>query len=606
MQIFKKLLDGCSDGICIVDDTELIYANRRLQAITGYTAAELSEVTLETLIAPADHTRVTERLTRVVEAYTSTDGRDDAAETLTVGVAHKDDTHTTSHLTISAGVHNNRTVCALRFCESPDAAADCEELTVLKERFELAVQGAGVGLWDYNMQTDEVIFNEQWASMLGCQLAEIEPTVDAWTKRTHPEDAKRVWAAVDAHEAGETSHYDCEQRMKTADGDWKWIRTLGKIIERTEDGEPLRAVGLHIDIDAAKQNEVGLEVSHNQLRQIIDLVPDLLFVKNREGTYLLANDKTAEAYGLTREGLEGNREVDVLPEAAQSTVFRKDDLAVIESGQPKEIEEEELTTADGERRIFRTTKIPYTLSETDEDAVLGYARDITAVKEYERQLETQRDNLNILNEVMRHDIRNDLQLVTAYAEMLEESASLTDVYRSYLKKIQKAAENAIDLTTAAGELSAVMLQQNTELTAVGLETTLEAQLERIRSSRQAVELTVGPIPSVDVYADELLSAVFRNLLGNALAHNRRSRPEITVETQRDEDVVTVQIADNGRGVPDSQKAAIFGRGNKGLESEGTGIGLYLVKSLVDRYGGAVWVEDNDPEGAIFCVELRRA
>jgi len=279
---------------------------------------------------------------------------------------------------------------------------------------------------------------------------------------------------------------------------------------------------------------------------------------------------------------------------------------VIESGQPKEIEEEELTTADGERRIFRTTKIPYTLSETDEDAVLGYARDITAVKEYERQLETQRDNLNILNEVMRHDIRNDLQLVTAYAEMLEESASLTDVYRSYLKKIQKAAENAIDLTTAAGELSAVMLQQNTELTAVGLETTLEAQLERIRSSRQAVELTVGPIPSVDVYADELLSAVFRNLLGNALAHNRRSRPEITVETQRDEDVVTVQIADNGRGVPDSQKAAIFGRGNKGLESEGTGIGLYLVKSLVDRYGGAVWVEDNDPEGAIFCVELRRA
>jgi signal transduction histidine kinase len=67
--------------------------------------------------------------------------------------------------------------------------------------------------------------------------------------------------------------------------------------------------------------------------------------------------------------------------------------------------------------------------------------------------------------------------------------------------------------------------------------------------------------------------------------------------------VVVRVADNGPGVPDDRKEAVFGRGEKGLRSTGTGLGLYLVDTLVDSYGGRVRVEDNDPEGAVFVVEL---
>jgi signal transduction histidine kinase len=70
--------------------------------------------------------------------------------------------------------------------------------------------------------------------------------------------------------------------------------------------------------------------------------------------------------------------------------------------------------------------------------------------------------------------------------------------------------------------------------------------------------------------------------------------------------VTVRIADNGPGVPDERKESVFGKGEKGLESDGTGIGTYLVKTLVSRYSGTVWVEDNEPRGAVFVVELLRA
>jgi len=65
----------------------------------------------------------------------------------------------------------------------------------------------------------------------------------------------------------------------------------------------------------------------------------------------------------------------------------------------------------------------------------------------------------------------------------------------------------------------------------------------------------------------------------------------------------VSIADNGPGIADTHKEQIFQEGQKGLESGGTGIGLYLVNTLVDRYGGDVWVEDNEPTGSVFVVEL---
>jgi signal transduction histidine kinase len=106
-----------------------------------------------------------------------------------------------------------------------------------------------------------------------------------------------------------------------------------------------------------------------------------------------------------------------------------------------------------------------------------------------------------------------------------------------------------------------------------------------------------------VIGNEMLGSVFRNLLQNAILHNDKETPEITITAERQQRQIEVRIADNGPGVPDAQKETIFGKGAKGLESEGTGIGLYLVQSLVESYGGDVWVEDNTPEGAIFVVQL---
>lgn len=135
----------------------------------------------------------------------------------------------------------------------------------------------------------------------------------------------------------------------------------------------------------------------------------------------------------------------------------------------------------------------------------------------------------------------------------------------------------------------------------------QGEIDAVRSTSPSATIGIeDSLPDVDVIANSMLTSVFRNLLTNAIQHSDRSVPEITVSaTQRDE-TVRVQVADNGPGIPDGQKDDVFGKGEKGLESAGSGVGLYLVRSLVESYGGGVWIEDNEPTGAVFVIDLRYA
>ena len=144
--------------------------------------------------------------------------------------------------------------------------------------------------------------------------------------------------------------------------------------------------------------------TRDRLRQIVDLLPQFVFAKDETGEFLLANEAIADAYGTTVDDLEGATDADFADSEEEVERFRDDDQAVIESGEPRYISEESLTTADGETRLLETTKIPYDPVETDGDAVLGVATDITERKTQEAQLEMRSaamaaaiDGISILN-----------------------------------------------------------------------------------------------------------------------------------------------------------------------------------------------------------------
>ena len=237
--------------------------------------------------------------------------------------------------------------------------------------------------------------------------------------------------------------------------------------------------------------------------------------------------------------------------------------------------------------------------------------------ERERQqqaLERRNEELALLNQIVRHDIKNDLTVILGWGDALREHVEPSG--KEHLNRIMSASDHIAGIAETAGEFIKILDgDREPELHPVALEPVLRTEIEKARSANGEVSVTIqGGIPSgLHVTGTDLLSSVFRNLLNNAVTHNDKSQPELTVEVETTDSSVSVHIADNGPGIPDSQKTEIFGRGEMGEKSQGSGIGLYLVDTLVEMYGGSVTIEDRaewlgeaGADGSVFTVTLNRA
>ncbi|MFA9518391.1 PAS domain S-box protein [Halopenitus sp. H-Gu1] len=371
-------------------------------------------------------------------------------------------------------------------------------------------------------------------------------------------------------------------------------------VSKVESDGTERFIALSRDITERKEREHELERQKAFTDDLLDAIEDVVYVLGPDGDLINWNAAAEEVTGYTSEELGSMNALDFFTEEDTEAVAAALEEA-FETGHAR-VEVDFLTAND--------ESIPYEFianvfgNPEGEPVVAGVGRDRRLHAEYEQELEEQRDNLEILNQVVRHDIRNDMAVVRGRANLLEEYVE--EAGREHLEAVQSSTENAIQLTGTARDLSETMLSTEEDVEPVRLDQHLEPTIENARSKFDNTVITVEDgIPDVRVCGNTLLKAVFRNLIQNAVIHNDKEVPAVDILTALDEETVTVAIADNGPGIPDDQKETIFGKGEKGLDSPGTGIGLYLVESLVEQYGGDVWAEDNDPEGSVFYVELPR-
>lgn len=229
-----------------------------------------------------------------------------------------------------------------------------------------------------------------------------------------------------------------------------------------------------------------------------------------------------------------------------------------------------------------------------------------------KKLADEREMLTLLNQIVRHDIRNDANAIAGWASLLKES--LGSQGQAELQRIEATATQMMELTTTAADLTQTLTHDTAdELRPTNVTESLRFQLDKLQGApsvhSKQVELDTSRVPEVDVWvlADDMLSAVFSNLLNNAVFHTQTDPVEITVVVDQDatEETVEIRIADNGPGIPDSAKETVFGRGEKGLASDGTGLGLYLVDQLMDRYNGDVHISNNTPMGTIVHLSFQQ-
>jgi len=150
------------------------------------------------------------------------------------------------------------------------------DLAASEERWRFALEGAGDGVWDWDIASGKVFYSERWKSTLGYEPGDIGEGIDDWRKRIHPDDRQRVLSELDRHLAGRVATYETEHRIRCRDGRWKWILDRGKVIERTAEGLPLRLIGTHADVDTRKRSVEAVIQRDKLLRGLLEMSKALL------------------------------------------------------------------------------------------------------------------------------------------------------------------------------------------------------------------------------------------------------------------------------------------------------------------------------------------
>ena len=150
-----------------------------------------------------------------------------------------------------------------------------EEFLQAKTRLELAINGANLGIWDWDIESGLEIFNDRWAEILGYQLEEIEQDFSSWHELIHPEDADEVATLLTEHLEGHTPVYMTEHRLRHKSGTWIWILSVGKVSLWDDAGNPLRASCIHLDITKRKQAEEELQRSKNLLQGYLTAIDSI-------------------------------------------------------------------------------------------------------------------------------------------------------------------------------------------------------------------------------------------------------------------------------------------------------------------------------------------
>lgn len=253
------------------------YMNRFGLSLFGYTEKDFaSGIHFLKIISPADHARVSENVSRALKGELN---QTRSEYTAVRKSGEEFPLFVSSSFIQEEGVIRGLRGVAVDFSEVRQSQRLLKES---EERWQFAIEGAGDGLWDWNIETNRVFFSRQWKAMLGYGEDEIGDSLNEWERLLHPDDRVRAQEELERHIRGKNPVYTCEQRLLCKDGSYKWILDRGRVMTWTPDGKPLRAIGTHTDIDSRKRTDEALQESESKFRDLAE--------KSIVGIYLIQDD----------------------------------------------------------------------------------------------------------------------------------------------------------------------------------------------------------------------------------------------------------------------------------------------------------------------------
>lgn len=292
--------------------------------------------------------------------------------------------------------------------KTPHAASGVADAT--------AIELAEIGCWEWYTDCDRVQWNAQAAYLLGLPAEISELTYCQWRDRLDSEDREQVNQAISTA-FNDRSSYCIEYRVQHAGNEIQWLREKGRWCY---DSPSARLVGIVQDITDRVRVEAELQQQKDFLRAVIDTDPSLIFVKDLEGRYLLANKALAEYYSTTVENLLGKKLDDLVLDPHLAEEFRAQNAQVILNQQPLFIPEESITL-NGREHWYQWQKQPLFLADRNAYAALGIGVNITEAKQRQEALERVQTELQQLNQELERRVQERTQALEHSQFILRQS-----------------------------------------------------------------------------------------------------------------------------------------------------------------------------------------
>ena len=490
-----------------------------------------------------------------------------------------------------------------------------EALRLSLERFQLAIRATFNVIWDWDLETDTLAWNENITLVFGHPAHEIEPGIESWTRRIHPEDLARVETRIHAAIGAGGDTWSDEYRFRRGDGTFATVVDRG-IISRDPGGTPVRMIGAMEDITDRKLAEADRE----RLTTAIEQAAEEVLITDAQGTIVYVNPAFEAVTGYSRAEAVGQNPR-FLKSGKHDDSFYRDLWDTIGSGK---VWRGRLTNRKKDGALY-TEEATISPVRNDGGIVTSFVavkRDITRDLALEAQLlQSQKmEGIGRLAGGVAHDFNNILSVILSCSSFALEEAREGDPIREDLLEIEKAGKRAASLTRQLLAFSRKQVLQPVALDINAVLAEIERMLQRIIG--EDVDLVLALQPGLGpVRADPgQVEQVIMNLAINA----RDAMPEggkLTIETAEcdlDEEYVArhpgsapgphvmIAVSDSGVGMNAATIPRVFEPffTTKG-PGKGSGLGLSTVYGIVKQSGGSIYVYSEVGQGTTFKVYLPR-
>jgi PAS domain S-box-containing protein len=479
-----------------------------------------------------------------------------------------------------------------------------------EQRWALAVEGTNDGIWDWNMLTGDVFFSSRWKSMLGYSADDLKGRVDEWQALIHPDDSAAVLDTLNSHLSKESGFYEAEFRMRTKQGDYRWILARGKATF-DDAGRPIRMAGSHTDITERRAAEARIHDRTTQLNAIFDLSPDGFVSFDADRRVKFAAPAFHHMTGLAMDEISGMNEDEFMARLTALTInperFPTHQQLLSKVGADGTAKDKiagrhsiEMAPSAG----GRTLEVGLREAMTETVSQILYFRDITHESEVDRM------KSEFLS-TAAHELRTPMANIYGFTELLMTQSFDEADRLDFLTTIYNQSTLMVSIINELLDLARIEARQGKDFKLESLDAMVLLQ-DVIASFKTPTDRN-SPALTTDTAACPLrgdqnkLTQAIGNVLSNAYKYSPAGGP-VEVSLTTEEEYIDIRITDQGIGMTPEQKSRVFERFYRADTSgkiPGTGLGMSIVKEIIELHYGSVSISTSLGQGCAITLRLPR-